>query len=248
MQPHGRYVPLVAWVEATVVQRRVWAPGLVTLTFEASIRPFKPGQFVNLGLDIDGARVRRSYSLSSAPDAPLEVFLTEVPEGELTPTLAALAPSDRLFVEDQPQGFFTMEYVPTARDLWMIATGTGLGPFISMLRASVARERFDQIVVVHGVRRVEHLAYRDELEGMAGVRYVPTATREDGVLRGRIPALIKNGELERCAELKLTDQHSHVMLCGNPQMIADTSAILAERDMRRHRVRKPGHISTEKYW
>jgi ferredoxin--NADP+ reductase len=245
-----------AWSQGHVVHRQDWAPGLTTLRLQADIEPFSPGQWVNLALTLQGAFVRRSYSLSSAPGEPPEFFLTRVSGGVLTPALFELPIGAAVMVERKPQGFFTLRYVPEAAEAWFVATGTGLGPYIAMLRTAEPWQRFERIVVVHGVRRVADLAYRDELversqEHGGKLTWVPVVSREpeaEGVLHGRITTTLHEGALERAAGLSLSAERSHVLLCGNPEMIADMTQGLAERGLRKHRVRKPGHITVEKYW
>ena len=116
------------WSQGRLVFRRDWSPGLTTLRVEADVEPFQPGQFVNLSLEGAADEDRRSYSIASSPGAPLEFLVTEVAGGKLTPRLLALAIGDPLLVERKPQGFFTLRWVPAARDLWMVATGTGSVP------------------------------------------------------------------------------------------------------------------------
>lgn len=235
--------------------RRDWAPGLVTLTIDATISPHAPGQFVNLGVERDGQVVRRSYSIASAPGAPLEFYLKEVPGGALTPELTHLPVGARVLVEAKPQGFFTLEYVPPCRDLWLVATGTGLGPFIAMLRSPEIWRRAERIVVVHGARRVAHLSYADELGALAlahAGRFTRVAVvsgeATDQALQGRVTTAFADGSLEARAGVALDPERSHLMLCGNPDMIMELTAALGTRGLRKHRVRTPGHISAEKYW
>jgi ferredoxin--NADP+ reductase len=244
------------WSEGHVVARREWAPGLFSLTIDAEIEPFDPGQFVNLALDLGGVIERRSYSIASPPGAPLEFLVAEVETGVLTPSLGALSPGQKLLVERKPQGFFTLKWVPAARHLWLVATGTGLGPFLSILRAPDVYARFERVVLVHGARDRAHLAYRDELRALAGSRagklalawVVSRETSRDGVLAGRVTSALADGSLETDVGLTMSATDSHVMLCGNPAMIAEMTALLGERGMKKHRVRTPGHITIEKYW
>jgi ferredoxin/flavodoxin---NADP+ reductase len=246
----------MAWSEGRILERRDWAPGLVTLRVEAEIAPFEPGQFVNIGLRLSGELVFRAYSLASPPSAPLEFYVTEVQGGQLTPLLCQLEPGETLLVEQHPQGFFTLRYLPDAEELWLVATGTGLGPFMSMLRSDEIWRRFGKLVVAHGVREVAQLGYRDELAELS-VQYagrlvwVPVVSREpeaSGVLHGRLTTTLTDGSLEARAGVTLDPARSHVMVCGNPAMIADVTALLETRGLRKHRQRKPGHISIEKYW
>jgi ferredoxin--NADP+ reductase len=246
----------MAWSEARVLARREWSPGLVTLTVQADIAPFEPGQFVNVGLRLEGELVFRAYSLASPPGAPLEFYVTEVEGGALTPELAKLRPGDSLLVEQHPQGFFSLRYVPDTPELWLLATGTGLGPFLSMLRSEEIWRRFGRLVVAHGVREVAHLCYREEFAALAAQHegrlvWVPVVSREPaagGVLHGRLTTTLADGSLEARAGITLAPERSHVMLCGNPAMIQDVTALLEGRGLRKHRQRKPGHISIEKYW
>jgi ferredoxin/flavodoxin---NADP+ reductase len=210
---------------------------------------------MNLGLQLAEGFVSRSYSLASAPNEPVEVLLARVGEGALTPALFELQVGDRVTLDPKPQGFFTFDYVPPHRELWLLATGTGLGPFLSMLRSGAAFERAERVILVHGTRGAAELAHREELEQQAAARatafrYVPVLSRlpEPGLLSGRLTGALQSGELEARADTPLAAESAHVMLCGNPAMIDDTIAILARRGMRRHRQRAPGHITTEKYW
>jgi ferredoxin--NADP+ reductase len=177
-----------------------------------------------------------------------------------TQELFSLPEGAEVEVETSPSGFFTLRWLPDfAKDLWLVSSGTGLGPFISMLRTPGALQRFEHVVVVNCVRQRAQLAYRAELEAFARgdsrVRYVPVVTREAGfgdesgrLLFGRLPSQVSSGRLEDQAGLPLSLERGHIMLCGNPEMIRDTSAALTDRGLRRHLKRAPGHITTEKYW
>ncbi|HEY4104783.1 MAG TPA: ferredoxin--NADP reductase [Polyangiaceae bacterium] len=246
---------MTGFAEGRVVARRDWAPGLTTLTIEAVIQPHSPGQFVNLGVEHGGELVRRSYSIASAPGMPLEFYLKEVPGGALTPELTRLPVGARVLVEQKPQGFFTLDYVPPARDMWFVATGTGLGPFIAMLRSPALWQRFERIVVAHGVREAEQLSYGEEHDALAKAHAgrfirvpVVSGATPGAAVAGRVTTAFASGSLEERVGFSLDPERSHLMLCGNPDMILELSALLATRGLRRHRVRTPGHITTEKYW
>lgn len=241
--------------QGRVAARRDWAPGLITLTIDAAIEPFNAGQFVNLGLELDGQFVRRSYSIASAPGAPLEFYLKEVPGGALTPQLTRLEAGASVWVERKPQGFFTLAYVPPCRELWLVATGTGLGPFLAMLRGADVWQRFERVSVVHGARSATHLSYAEELAALGAKhagRLSYTQLVSQGppgtALPGRVTTAFADGSLEARADLKLDPDRSHLLLCGNPDMILEVTAVLALRGLRKHRVRTPGHITSEKYW
>lgn len=243
-------------METKIARRRDWAPGLMSLELEAAASPFVPGQFVNLGLDRGGERIKRSYSLASVPGAPSEVYLALVPDGGLTPALFELGPGDPLWLDDRALGFFTLEHVPAAERVWLLSTGTGLGPFLSMLRSPTIWQRFSRIVLVHGVRYASHLGYAEDLSRLAGERqgqleYLPLVTREappPGGLPGRLPALLESGALEQRVGMQLSPARDHVLLCGNPAMISEVQTVLGARGLAKHRPRKPGHITIESYW
>ena len=246
----------MSWLRTRVVHRQKWAEGLVSLRLEAELEPFEPGQWTNIALDISGERVQRAYTLASAPREPPEFFVAAVSTGRFSPRLAALAVGDPMEIDRKPQGFFSLRWVPEAEDLWLVASGTGLAPFVSMVRAGDVFKRFRRVVLVHGVREAAHLAYHEELflhsqahEGH--LIQIPVVSREPGApnaLHGRVTAALASGELEVAAGLELSPERSHVMLCGNPAMIEEMTALLGERGLQKHRQRSPGHVSSESYW
>jgi ferredoxin--NADP+ reductase len=246
----------MSFVEAKVIGRTDWTDGLWTLQLDCDLAPFRPGQWVNVALRAeDGELLRRAYSIASAPGAPVEFLMVRVDDGALTPLLDRLRVGDTLLVEREPQGFFTLDYVPQRRDVWLVATGTGLGPYLSMIRDAEIWNRFENVIVVHGVRYGRMLAHRDELahdtvRRKGRMHYVVCVSRETfpGALPGRISTAVRDGTLERAAGFPLEPAYAHVMLCGNPEMVRDLTQALGERGMRRHRSRRPGHISTEGYW
>ncbi|OCX93359.1 MAG: ferredoxin--NADP(+) reductase [Pseudomonas sp. CO183] len=223
---------------------------------------FSAGQFARLGVrKPSGCIVWRAYSMVSAPhDEFLDFFSIVVPDGEFTSELSRLKVGDELLVDKQAFGFLTLDRFPDGRDLWLLATGTGIAPFLSILQDFEAWQRFERIILVYSVREARELAYqqliaelpqRDYLEGLGSkLLYLPVVTREKvpGALHGRITTLIENGELERAADLQLTPEHSRIMLCGNPQMIEDTRAVLKARDLNLALTRRPGQVAVENYW
>ncbi|WP_296262638.1 MULTISPECIES: ferredoxin--NADP reductase [unclassified Pseudomonas] len=238
-------------------------PSLFTLrtTRDPGFR-FTAGQFARLGVTkADGSTVWRAYSVVSSPfDEFLEFFSIVVPAGEFTSELSRLRVGDTLMVEKQAVGYLTLDRFTDGRDLWMLSTGTGVAPFLSILQNFEVWEKFERIILVYSVREAKELAYqqliteltqRDYLTEYAHkFQFIATVTREEypGALHGRITTLIENGELEKAAGVELTPEHSRVMLCGNPQMIDDTRALLKTRDMRLALTRKPGQVAVENYW
>jgi len=237
------------WLEGTVVENKHWTETLFSLRVAGVKLSFEAGQFVRIALDIDGQRVARAFSFVNAPQDPtLEFYGVIVPQGPLSPRLARLESGDALYVAPNPAGFLVLSEVPDAETLWLVSTGTGLAPFLSILRTETPWRRFKNVVVVHAVRYARELVYREVIEKMAA-RYVTMVSREthSGSLAGRIPAAIKDGRLEAAAGLAISAR-SHFMLCGNPDMLKDTTAVLIERGLRKHRRRAPGHISVESFW
>jgi ferredoxin/flavodoxin---NADP+ reductase len=245
---------MTTWLEGRVTHNRHWTEALFSLEVEGAPLAFEAGQFVRIALDIDGERVARPFSFVNPPQAPAHEFYgIVVPEGPLSPRLAALRAGERLFVAGNPAGFLVLSELPDARTLWLVSTGTGIAPFLSILRTEAAWGRFGNVVLVHAVRHAKELVYQElihEFRQKEQFRYVSFVSREaaPGSLGGRIPAAVRDGRLEAAAGLALSADTSQIMLCGNPDMLKDTTAALIERGMRKHRRRAPGHISVESFW
>lgn len=246
---------MAQWVEGVVVANIAWTERLHSLQVAADIAPFSAGQFIKLGAMIDGVEVGRPYSLVNPPHLmPLEFCFSVVAGGPLSGRLAAMREGERLLVAPRANGFMVLAEVPAARVLWLIATGTGIGPFLAILRTAEPWQRFERVVLVHAARMAGELVYRNVIDGIAAAQrgqfaYVPFVSREptDFALPGRIPQAIADGALESRAGAAF-DLQSHVMLCGNPQMVDDAQAALIARGLRKHRRREPGHITVESYW
>lgn len=239
------------WLAGRVIENRHWTDALFSLRVEGARLSFEAGQFVRIALDIDGERVARPFSMVNAPDDPvLEFYGIVVPEGPLSPRLARLEAGDALYVAPNPAGFLVLSELPDAETLWLMSTGTGIAPFISILRAGAVWKRFRNVVLVHGVRHARELVYQEELKSFRSLRYVPFVTRETAphALQGRIPAALRDGRLEAAAGVTVAPESSQIMLCGNPEMLKDTQAVLMERGLRKHRRRTPGQITVESFW
>jgi len=247
----------------TLSDVHVWSPSLFSLrcSRDPGFR-FRAGQFARLGVrKADGSLVWRAYSMVSAPhDEFLEFFSIVVPGGEFTSELSRLEAGDSLLVDKQAYGFLTLERFVDGRDLWLLASGTGLAPFLSILQDFEAWQRFERIVLVYSARTASELAYQPMIRGFRQLQhlaeyadqltYLPLVTREraPGCLHGRITTLLSSGELERAAGLTLSPEHSRLMLCGNPQMIDDTRTLLKQRDLQLSLTRRPGQVAVENYW
>jgi ferredoxin--NADP+ reductase len=245
-----------AWVDGTVVGLRQWTERLYSLQVEADIPPFKAGQFTRVALDIDGERVARPYSFVNAPDDPqLEFYFITVPDGPLTRELVRLRPGDAIYLAGRSSGLLVLSELPDADSLWLLSTGTAIGPFLSILGDSEVWKRYARVVLVHSVRTRDELTYRDTIDRLIALHpeqlsYIPFVSREetDIGISARVPAAIEDGRLEAHAGLPLTAETAQVMICGNPSMVRDTRAVLESRGLRKNRRREPGHITTEQYW
>jgi ferredoxin--NADP+ reductase len=238
------------WLEGKVIENRRWTQALFSLRLESPPLHFAAGQFVRIALDIGGERVARPFSFVNPPQDPvLEFYGIVVPGGPLSPRLAELKRGDVLYVASNPAGFLVLSEVRDADTLWLMSTGTGIAPFLSILRTATPWQRFRNVVLVHAVRHASELVYQDLVRTLP-VKYVFFVSRETapGSLAGRIPAAVRDGRLEAAAGLPLAADTSQVMLCGNPDMLKDATAALAERGMRKHRRRNPGHITVESFW
>ncbi|CDG86760.1 ferredoxin--NADP(+) reductase [Xenorhabdus bovienii] len=245
------------WVTGKVTDITNWTDSLFSIKVHAPIERFTAGQFAKLALEIEGERIQRAYSYVNSPDDnSLEFYLVTVPEGKLSPRLAALKNGEELLVTEQAAGFFVLDEIPDCQTLWMLSTGTAIGPYLSILQQGNNLERFENIVLVHAVRLEQDLSYlpmmqqlEKKFQGKLRIQTIVSREKCPNSLMGRIPALIENGELEAAVGLPMQAENSHIMLCGNPQMAKDTQQLLKEqRNMAKHLRRKPGHITSEQYW
>lgn len=242
----------------TLREKRAVAPRLTELTFT---RPegwaFEAGQFARLGLNVDGAPVMRAYSIASSPKEDVLRFLvTEVPEGSLSPRLHELEPGTEVLLEGDAQGNLRPARVAGGKTLWLLATGSGLAPFLSIVHDEATWKIWQDIVIVESVRTLEEAAPARELTDRpfpGELTIVVATTREEdedrqGDLSGRITELLTTGELEDHVGKKITPEDARVILCGNPEFIEATRAILKTRGLTSPRFGKPGQLLVESFW
>lgn len=267
-------LPADKYTWQTVTSIRRWTDHLFSFrtTRDRGFR-FKPGQFARLGVHRDdhhGAKsgprdVWRAYSIVSADyDEFLEFYSIVVPDGDFTTQLAQLREGDRLMIEKAAYGFLTLDRFEDGRHLWLLSSGTGIAPFISILQDLAAWEQYERLILVHSVRQADELAYRDTIEAFrthdvfgeelaadpGKLVYVPIVTREhaDGVLHARIPALLGSGALEAKAGTRLDPERSRVMICGNPDMVDDIRRHLTLAGYQVSRRGQPAQLAVENYW
>ena len=273
--------------KVTVLSKTTWTPNLFSFTVS---RPdsfkFTAGQFVRLGVnpsqlnyykqlsavadaedeELDEALnedIFRAYSIVSSPfDEILEFFSIVIPDGAFTSQLQHLEVGDELLLNTMPFGFLTLARYqkPLPKDLWLLATGTGLAPFLSMLQDLKTWEDYEHIVLAYSARSTEELAYIEKIESLqedfgtlvdnpAKLIFIPIVTREpvEGVLTERLPKLLLDGTLQARAGIDLDIDSTHVMLCGNPEMVEDTKETLKSLGLVMNR-RGEGNIAVENYW
>jgi ferredoxin/flavodoxin---NADP+ reductase len=262
---------------ATVIGREIIHPELMVMRVrpDDKLFEFKPGQFAVLGLPGNAPRVteaepenpappadtliRRAYSIASASVERryVEFYITLITSGQLTPRLFALQHGSKVFLGPKASGTFTLDRVPEGKTVLLVATGTGLAPYVSMLRTFLAHETKRKIVVLHGARYSWDLGYRGELETLSRLRpnftYIPSITRPDQDQHflgriGRIQAVIAQGALEKDAGVNIDPKELDVFLCGNPEMIKIVTEMLEKKGFKKGDAKNPGNIHVEEYW
>ena len=244
-----------------VLSVRHWTDTL--FSFTTSRTPnfrFENGQFTMIGLEVEGRPLLRAYSMASANyEDSLEFFSIKVPDGPLTSRLQHLKEGDPVIVGRKATGTLLLDNLQEGRHLYLLGTGTGLAPFLSIIKDPETYERFERVVLVHGCRQVSELAYgetitRDlpehEWVGEAvkeQLIYYPTVTREPFHNRGRITDLIGSGQLFKDIGLPpMSKEADRFMLCGSPHMLADARVLLKDRGLVEGNHGEPGHYVIEK--
>jgi ferredoxin--NADP+ reductase len=250
------------FVKGEVVKLKQWTHNEFSITVNANISSYTAGQFTKLALlDSNGEWLRRAYSFVNSPNhkagpSNMEFLIINVPNGSLSPKLAKLTIGDEVYVGDKPSGFMTLAEIPAkVSELWLLSTGTAIGPFLSLLDENETQTRFEKIVLVHAVRTKAELVYqtliKKLLQRYAGkLRYFPIVSREQhpDIMSGRIPELLKNKRLMQAINIYPQKHNSFFYLCGNPAMVHDTRDILIELGFEKHLRRSPGQFSFENYW
>ena len=230
-----------------------------TTTRDASLR-FSNGHFTMIGLRVDGKPLLRAYSIASANyEEHLEFFSIKVPNGPLTSRLQHIQPGDTILVGKKPTGTLLLDYLLPGKRLYLLATGTGLAPFLSTIRDPETYERFEQVVLVHGTRFVNELAYQELItrtlpeheilgEYVKGkLLYYPTVTREDFHHQGRITTLIENGKLFADLGLPTINRaEDRIMICGSPAMLFDLKTLFEQRGFIEGNTSTPGEFVVER--
>jgi ferredoxin/flavodoxin---NADP+ reductase len=247
--------------EETVLSVRHWTDSLFsfTATRSPSFR-FASGQFTMIGLETGSKPLMRAYSMASPHyEETLEFFSIKVPDGPLTSRLQHIREGDRILVGKKPVGTLVLDNLRPGRSLYLLSTGTGLAPFMSVIRDPDTYERFEKVVLVHGCRQVAELAYGDLItDGLPAdeflgemirgtLIYYPTVTREPFQNRGRVTDCITSGQLFRdTGQPELDPANDRVMLCGSPQMLQDMRGILEASGFTEGSASRPAEFVVEK--
>lgn len=243
------------WQEGEIIENIKWTSNLASLKIKANIMPHQAGQFTRIGLMINDELVTRAYSYASSPqDEILEIIYINIPNGVLSPKLHQMKKGEKIQIMKQAIGYFTLDEIPNGKNLWMLATGTALGVFLALLKTHLPWQRFEKIVLVHGVRYEDELIYQDLIQELKKqypnqLIYIQSVTREKVInsFNYRIPKGIELHEFQNHANIEINES-SQFMLCGNPEMIKDTSAALKIFGLKKNRRTSPGNITVERYW
>jgi len=247
--------------EERVLNVHHWTDRLFTFTTtrDPALR-FCNGHFTMIGLHAEGRPLLRAYSIVSANhEEHLEFLSIKVPDGPLTSRLQHIVPGDAIIVGRKPTGTLVVDYLTPAKRLYLLSTGTGLAPFMSIVRDPSTYERFEQVILVHGVRQIDELAYHDllvehlpnhEILGelvSSQLRYYPTVTREAYRNMGRVTELMSGGKLFEDLQVPALDAaNDRVMICGSPGMLRDIRQLLEARGFREGNTSTPGDFVIER--
>jgi ferredoxin--NADP+ reductase len=247
--------------QETVLDVRHWNDSLFSFrtTRDKGLR-FKNGHFLMIGLEVEGRPMMRAYSVASANyEDHLEFYSIKVPNGPLTSRLQHLKPGDAILVNRRPTGTLVVNNVRPGKRLFMLSTGTGLAPFLSIIRDPETYDKFEHVTIAHGVRYASELGYSDYIQNelpqheyigeqvQKQLHYYPTVTREPFRNSGRITDLLAQGKL--CRDLGLSDldpEHDRVMICGSPSMLTDLVALLESRGFREGSSHAPAEFTIER--
>ncbi|GLS27970.1 ferredoxin--NADP reductase [Marinibactrum halimedae] len=248
-------------ITETVTHVHHWNESLFSFrTSRGSSLRFENGHFVMVGLEVEGKPLMRAYSIASPNyEEELEFFSIKVPDGPLTSRLQNIAPGDQILISTKPTGTLVPGHLLPGKNLYLLSTGTGLAPFMSIIRDPEIYELYEKVVLVHGVRTVSELAYQDLIKNQLPQNeffgevikekliYYPTVTRESYHNEGRLTDLMTSGKLFDDIGLPAMNlEDDRFMICGSPSMLKDTCAILDERGFTESRHGQQAHYVIER--
>lgn len=246
---------------ATVTSVHHWNDTLFSFTTDRDPGfRFKNGHFIMIGLEHEGRPLMRAYSIASANyEEKLEFFSIKVQDGPLTSKLQHIRPGDEIILGTKPTGTLVLDHLIPGRNLYLLSTGTGLAPFISIIKDPETYAQYDKVILTHGVRWVSELAYQDLIneelpnneffgeQVREQLIYYPTVTREPYRNQGRLTTLMESGKLFNDIDLPAFDlEQDRFMLCGSPSMLKDLTALLDARGFKEARHGNQGHYVIER--
>lgn len=248
-------------IRETVTNVHHWNESLFSFnTSRSQSLRFENGHFVMMGLEVEGKPLMRAYSIASANyDEELEFFSIKVADGPLTSRLQNIEVGDEILLSTKPTGTLVADHLLEGKHLYLISTGTGLAPFMSIIKDPEVYQRFDKIILTHGVREVSELAYQDLIENelpnneffgeevREKLLYYPTVTREEFRNQGRLTDLMASGKLFQDLGLPMPNlEDDRFMICGSPSMLKDTCAILDKNGFKESRHGQKAHYVIER--
>ncbi|CAL4324812.1 FAD-binding oxidoreductase [Buchnera aphidicola] len=250
---------MTKWIPAKIKEIKYWKKNLLNLVLKASINKFIAGQFSKILLKNSKKKIKiqRAYSFVNPPSTNrIEFYITLIKKGKMSEELKILNKNTKIFITKNSFGFFTLNEIPSYQNLWMCSTGTAIGPYFSILQEKKDTERFSKIILIHSVRYFSDLKYLNVIKKLKKIYQkklivLITISREKkhGFFSERIPNLLLNKKIEKYTNLEMNYKNSHVMLCGNPNMVKDMFHILQKKKkMTKNLRKKPGNITRENYW
>ncbi|QJC36899.1 ferredoxin--NADP(+) reductase [Enterobacteriaceae endosymbiont of Donacia vulgaris] len=249
---------MTEWSIGKIKKIKYWTENLFSIIVNAQVNNFSAGQFTKLALDINGKKIKRAYSYINPPsNQNYEFYISNVQKGKLSPYLYNLKINDEIFISKDASGTFILNNIQSCENLWMLSTGTGIGPYLSILQDKVCFKKFTKIILVHSIRYIEDFSYLNLVKNIEKqhfnkliVQIILTRNiNNNNFLYGYIPNLIKNGQLEQKIGIKISSQNNHIMLCGHPEMIKQTQNFLEKnKGFSKNLKNKNGNITSERYW
>ncbi|CAL4325377.1 Flavodoxin/ferredoxin--NADP reductase [Buchnera aphidicola (Thelaxes suberi)] len=246
-------------IEGTVVQVKTFSNELFSIFLKAKISKFIPGQYNRIiFFNEKKEKIQRAYSYVNAPkEKIIEFYIALIHQGIITPKLIQLKTQKKIFIYQHSFGDFTLKNIPSCDNLWLFATGTAIGPYLSILKEQNSDiNRFKKIILIHAVRYYNDLNHLNTIMYLKNkyktkLYYLTIISREktNNSLHGRIPLLLKENKIEETVKCNINKNNTHIMLCGNPGMVKETKKILREKyNLTMHLQRKSGQITVENYW
>ncbi|QJC36078.1 ferredoxin--NADP(+) reductase [Enterobacteriaceae endosymbiont of Donacia cincticornis] len=250
---------MTEWSIGKIKDIKYWANDLFSIILKAKVNNFLAGQFTKLALIINDRKIQRAYSYINSPkNKNYEFYISNINKGNLTPYLYKLKINDEILISKNALGNFTINNIESCKNLWMFSTGTGIGPYLSILQDGICFQKFKKIILIHSVRYIENFNYlnlvkkiKQKYSNQLTIKIILTRNIniDHSILYGHIPNLIKNGVLEKNLGIRIDTNDSHVMLCGNPHMIKQTRKFLEQnKNFSKNLINKKGNITYEQYW